>query len=142
MKLILPPLCVCLTCRCVLAVPFLACLEVTEQDIFLHTVTLTATGAQTKSLCAFLEEVKTDVTLETVGGCQPVVVVATRGSPMKHMLLLEANGFTLYPHQLPAASKLYIAPYEKNSMLLQALYSEGVSIIMKFSCIALYKSVS
>jgi hypothetical protein len=109
-----------------------------EHDVFLHSVTLTETGVQTKSLSAFLQEGKTDVTLKTVAGSQPVVAVATRGGPSKHLLLLDVSGFTLFPHQLPAASKLYIAPYENSSILLQALYIEGVSIIMQFSCIYLH----
>lgn len=113
-----------------LAVSYLACLEMVEEEAVLHSVTLTGAGVQNKSLSAFLGKTKTDVTLETVGGSQPVVTVATRGSPSKHVLLLESNGFTLYPHQLPAASKLYIAPYEKSNIMLQALYNDGVSIII------------
>jgi hypothetical protein len=114
----------------VLAVPYLACLEIAEHDVFLHSVTLTETGVQTKSLSAFLEEGMTDVTLEAVGGSQPVVAVATRDGPSKRLLLLDVNGFTLYSRQLPAASKLYIAPYENSNIILQAQYIEGVSIIM------------
>jgi hypothetical protein len=111
-------------------------LDKVGQEVLLHSFSLTGAGSQTKSLSALLGEVKTSVTLETVGGCQPVVEVASVGSSSKHILLLEANGFTLYPHQLPAASKLYVASYEKSNIILQALYTEGVSIIVQFSCFA------
>lgn len=114
--------------RCVLAFPYLACLEVTEHNIFLNTITLTESSTQTNSLSAFLKEVKTGVTLETVGGSQPAVAVATRDGPNKYLLLLDVNGFMLCPHQFPAASKLFIAPYENSSSILQTLYVEGVSI--------------
>jgi len=113
--------------RCVLAAPYLACLEVVEQDVLLHSVSLTGADVKTKSLSTFLGETKADVTLETVGGCQPAVAVATAGSPKKHVLLLRADGFMLYPQQLPKASKLYITLNEKSSIIMQALFIEGVS---------------
>jgi hypothetical protein len=81
-------------------------------------------------------EVKTNATLETVGGSQPAVEVAVVGSSSKHVFLLEATGFTLHPHQFPSAAKLYVASYEKTSIVLQALYIEGVSIIGQFLCFA------
>jgi hypothetical protein len=81
-------------------------------------------------------EVKTSVTLEAVAGPQPAVEVAVVGSSSKHVLLLEATGFTLYPHQFPSAAKLYVASYEKSNIVLQALYTEGVSITGQFLCSA------
>lgn len=134
-KHVKPLVCVCLY-RCVLAVPYLACLDKVGQEVLLHSFSLTGARSQTKSLSAFMGEVKTSVTLETVGGSQPVVEVAIVGNSSKHILLLEANGFTLYPHQLPSAAKLYVASYEKSSIVLQALYVEGVSIIVQFLCFA------
>jgi hypothetical protein len=102
-------------------------LEVAEQEVVLHSVSLTGADVKTKSLSAFLGETKADVTLETVGGSQPAVAVATVGSPKKHVLLLGADGFMLYPQQLPKASKLYITLSEKSSIMIQALFIEGVS---------------
>jgi hypothetical protein len=102
-------------------------LEFVEHEAVLHSVSITGPGVQTKSLSAFLGETKTDVTLETVGGCQPAVAVATVGSPKKHVLLLNAGGFTLYPQQPPVASKLYITLNEKTNIIIQALSVEGVS---------------
>jgi len=121
-----PLVCVCLY-RCVLAAPFLACLEVAEQEVLLHSVSLTGADVKTKSLSAILGKTKADVTLEKVGGSQPAVAVATVGSTKKHVLLLRADGFMLYPQQLPKSSKLYITPNEKSSIILQALFIEGVS---------------
>lgn len=135
MKHVKPLVYVCLY-RCVLAVPYLACLDKVGQEVLLHSVSLTGAGSQTKSLSAFVGEAKTSVTLETVGGSQPVVEVAMVGNSSKHILLLEANGFTLYPHQLPSAAKLYVASYEKSSIILQALSVDGVSIIVQFLCFA------
>lgn len=113
--------------RCVLAAPYLACLEVAEQEVVLHSVSVTAADVKTKSLSAFLGETKVDVTLETVGGSQPAVAVSTMGSPKKHVLLLRADGFMLYPQQLPKASKLYIALNDKSGIIIQALLIDGVS---------------
>lgn len=121
-----PLVCVCLY-RCVLAAPYLACLEVAEQEVVLHSVSLITGAVKTKSLSAFLGETKADVTLETVGGFQPAVAVATVGSPTKHVLLLKADGFVLSPQQFPKASKLYITLNEKSSIIIQALFIEGVS---------------
>jgi hypothetical protein len=81
-------------------------------------------------------EVKSSVILETVGGSQPAVEVAVVGSSSKHVLLLEATGFILHPHQFPSAAKLYVASYEKTNIVLQAFYIEGVSIIGQFLCFA------
>jgi hypothetical protein len=102
-------------------------LEVSDQEVVLHSVSLTGADVQTKSLSAFLGETKADVTLETVGGSQPAVAVATVGSPKKHVLLLKADGFTLFPQQLPVSSKLYITLNEKSSIIIEALFIEGVS---------------
>jgi hypothetical protein len=102
-------------------------LEVAEQEVVLHCVSLTGADVKTKSLSAFLGETKANVTLETVGGSQPAVAVATAGSPKKHVLLLRADGFMLYPKQLPKASKLYITLSEKSSIIIQTLFIEGVS---------------
>jgi hypothetical protein len=110
-----------------LVAPYLACLEVAEQEVVLHSVSLTGADIKTKPLSAILGETKADVTLETVGGCQPAVAVATVGSPKKHVLLLRADGFMLCPQQLPKASKLYITLNEKSSIIIQALFIEGVS---------------
>jgi hypothetical protein len=117
---------VCL-CRCVLAAPYLACLEVAEREVLLHSVSLTGTDVKTKSLSEFLGETNTDVTLETVGGSQPAVAVATVGSPKKHVLILKADGFVLYPQHLPKASELYITLNEKSGIIIQAQFVEGVS---------------
>lgn len=111
--------------RCVLAAPYLACLEVAEQEVVLHSVSLTGADVKTKSLSAFLGETKVDVTLETVGGSQPAVAVSTVGSPKKHVLLLRADGFMLYPQQLPKASKLYITLNDKSGIIIQALLIDG-----------------
>ena len=51
--------------RCVLAAPYLACLEVAEKDVMLHSMSLTAADVKTKSLSAFLGETKAYVTPET-----------------------------------------------------------------------------
>jgi hypothetical protein len=102
-------------------------LEAAEQEVFLHSVSLTGVDVQTKSLSAVLGETKADVTLETVGGSQPAVALATVGSPKKHVLLLKADGFTLFPQQLSVASKLCITLNEKSSIIIEALFIEGVS---------------
>jgi hypothetical protein len=55
------------------------------------------------------------------------VALSTVESPKKHVLLLRADGFMLYPQQLPKASKLYITLNEKSSVLIQTMLIDEVS---------------
>ena len=118
-----------------LATPYLACLATVGQDIVLQSVTLTGTAVpiQSKSLTSLLGEGKslTQVKLDLVNGEQSAVSVSA-DSTKKNVLHLQTSGFTLYRNQVPATSKLFLVPYEKNNILLRALFTDGVRTI---SCI-------
>ena len=121
-----------------LAAPYLVCLAAVGEDIVLQSVTLTGTGVpvQSMSLTSLLGEGRTlsQVKLELVNGKQAAVSVSADDTN-KHVLHLHAKGFTVYPNQVPANSKLFLVPYEKNNILLQALFSNGVRIFIVFNCL-------
>ncbi|KAK7866597.1 hypothetical protein R5R35_010431 [Gryllus longicercus] len=108
---------------CVVAAPYIACIESVGGNPILHTVSITAVNSKpvSKPLKPLIEN--TEVTLESVHGSQPLVSVTSSGSKVKYLFLIEETGSRVLPYQVERSAKLVQDSLRESNILLQLLYT-------------------